>query len=818
MKTLQLMLLVPVLLWAACLQAVPLLSVEQTRQFNALCSGTGALPASTLQTGVLVYDSVNARVASLHDQLPASIRADSVATTGVVMCLQETEVVLETCTLNLFFTLPRVLPTYRLQLRPVRNPGKKPLDTTLAGAPPPTCANPGAIASGQTSLRGTLPALSAVLTLLGNARVSSADDDGDGYSNLAEWIGDSSAIDTNSPGPTALISTNGTSALVVGEGETLTIQLSLQPAGKQGLTTDYFVWAEARGQLYAYVHGSGFRPATGKLLSVRAPAVPLTNFALATLPGLGIGDYTLHFEAAISDGTTLASTATISVKPSQWQFVEVGKAAGLNHIHGFKQIADGIARDRQLMAAGVAAGDFDNDGWVDLYVTRGSIGANLLYRNLGDGSFVDVAATAGVGITGEENSGATFADYDGDGWLDLLVAGINNSEQPRLFRNNRNGSFTDSTVAAGIPAVSQSMGSSFADYDRDGDLDFWLTHWAADTQQKYLFRNNGNGTFTDSSRNAGIADDVMNDFTANFADINNDGWPDVLVAADFKTSQVYLNQRNGALLRATPATISDENGMGAAVGDYDNDGDLDWFVSSIHDTRPTELNLSPSLLGITWGQSGNRLYRNRGDGSFDDVTTLTGTRSGGWGWGACFADFNNDGYPDLFHVNGYDSSALPATTPFPFRTDASRLFINDQSGGFTEQAVGLGITDNQQGRGIVCFDYDRDGDIDLFVANNGQAPLLYENRGLKAHWLQVRVAGEAGNSEAIGARVYVTANGNTQMRELSAGSNFMSQNPVIANFGLGNTTRVDSVRVVWPSGTERLLTDIAADQLLLIDK
>ena len=814
-----LLFLLPVLLpVSSSLLAAPLLSVQQTRQLNSLCSGTGALPASTLQTGVLAYDSVNARVSPLHDALPSAIRADSVAATGVVMCVQSGEVVLETCSINLFFTLPRVQQRYQLQLRSVRNAGQQPVGAMLAGSAPPACANPGPIAAGQTSLRGGLPPPDDVVKLLGELRLSTADDDADGYSNLAEWIRDSSATDASSPGPTALITANGSTALVVAEGEALTLQLSLQPAGKLGLPTDYFVWAEARGQLYAYLHGTGFRPANSKQLSVRATALALSNFPLVTLPGLGIGDYTLHFEARINDGSVLDSTASISVQPSQWNFVEVSKTAGLNHTHGFKQIADGIGRDRQLMAAGVAAGDFDNDGWIDLYITRGSIGANLLYRNLGNGSFVDVAANAGVAITGEENSGATFADYDGDGWLDLLVAGINASEQPRLFHNNKNSTFTDVTGSAGIPLISQTMGASFADYDKDGDLDFWITHWAADTQQKYLFRNNGNSSFTDISRSAGIADDLMNDFTANFADINNDSWPDLLVAADFKTSQVYLNQRNGNLLRTTNATVSDENGMGGAVGDYDNDGDLDWFVSSIYDTRPADLNLSPSLLGITWGQSGNRFYRNRGDGSFDDVTTLTGTRSGGWGWGSCFADFNNDGHLDLFHVNGYDSSTLGSTTPFPFRTDASRLFINDHNGSFSEQAVALGINDNQQGRGIVCFDYDRDGDMDLFVANNGQAPLLYENRGLKAHWLQVRVAGEANNSEAIGARVYVSANGLTQMRELSAGSNFMSQNPAIAYFGLGNAMQVESVRVVWPSGAERTVAGVAADQLLLLGK
>ncbi|MES2603821.1 MAG: CRTAC1 family protein, partial [Pseudomonadota bacterium] len=227
--------------------------------------------------------------------------------------------------------------------------------------------------------------------------------------------------------------------------------------------------------------------------------------------------------------------------------------------------------------------------------------------------------------------------------------------------------------------------------------------------------------------------------------------------------------------------------------------------------------LSKQQLGITWGVTGNRFYNNRGDGSFADVTDITGTRSGGWGWGACFADFNNDGWLDLFHVNGYESS-LNNQSPFPFRNDPSRLFINDHQGGFRERAVELGIADNKQGRGLVCFDYDRDGDVDIFVANNEQAPLLYENRGLHQHWLQVKVGGEQQNSEAIGARVYLTVNGVTQLRELNAGSNFMSQNPVIAHFGIGKAVSVDEVRVVWPSGATRTLTGVGVDQVLLIEK
>jgi hypothetical protein len=167
-------------------------------------------------------------------------------------------------------------------------------------------------------------------------------------------------------------------------------------------------------------------------------------------------------------------------------------------------------------------------------------------------------------------------------------------------------------------------------------------------------------------------------------------------------------------------------------------------------------------------------------------------------------------------VNGYASPA--GITTAPFEQDPSRLFVSDQQGGFTERAVALGIADKGQGRGIACFDYDRDGDIDIYVANNRQAPLLYENRGLTRHWLEVDVAGEALNSAAIGARIYVTVDGTTQMRELNAGSNYMSQNPALAHFGLGSATRVEILRVVWPSGDVRELLDVAADQILTVTK
>jgi hypothetical protein len=819
--------------------AAPLLSAQQRNSLTGICAATGtALTATNTQTGVLLYDTAGSLPAA-HDELPATLRAASFAASGLVVCRTTLATEVETCR-SAFFSFKRVRVDHALRVVAVRAPRTTLASTQLQGSAPPACNAAGTITSDTTAIYGDAPTLDALLAFLDSSGVNRNDTDGDGLDNLSELVQLLDPLDAADPGALTIVTANNSKDLRLDEGEALTIKLTFKPGQYFKQPADYYLWSESRtGGIFSYIHPGQFVATDAPLLSARAKAIVLDEFPVLTLEGLGVGDYTLHFEVRVNGTTAFTDTATFTISPNAWHFTDVASAAGITHLHGYDPVASDvdISRDRQYMAAGVAAGDYDKDGWVDLYVTRGSLGPNLLYRNLGDGTFVDVAAAAGVvpaercphaGVALDglcEYAGATFADYDGDGWLDLLVSGINTTTQPKLFRNNRNGTFTDVTATAGIPIISQSMGSTFADYDKDGDLDFWITHWTANRQNKYLFRNNlsesGSATFTDASVQAGIPNELMGDYTVNFADINNDGWPDILVAADFSTSQVYLNQRNGSFGNATTTVVKgaknggtgDENGMGAAVGDYDNDGDLDWFVSSIYDARGPGSALSGAQ---SWGDSGNRFYMNPGTGIFSDITSFTGTRAGGWGWGACFADFNNDGYLDLFHVNGYDSADFNTE---PFRQDASRLFINDHEGGFIERSVALGIDDKGQGRGIVCFDYDRDGDIDIFVANNQQQALLYENRELpQAHWLHIRLEGERQNSEAIGARVYVTAGGVTQMRELSAGSNFMSQNPVYAYFGLGDSTTVDSVRVVWPSGDERTLEQVPGDQVLYIAK
>ncbi|TDI89067.1 MAG: CRTAC1 family protein, partial [Candidatus Dadabacteria bacterium] len=405
----------------------------------------------------------------------------------------------------------------------------------------------------------------------------------------------------------------------------------------------------------------------------------------------------------------------------------------------------------------------------------------------------------------------------GDGFLDLFIGGISPTGVS-FFLNNGDGTFSNITAGALETAVlsKNTFSAAFGDYDHDNDLDLFMTHWGrrgvldlGDTSE-HLWRNNGDTTFTDVSIASGIASTYQGEpdftFSPTFADINNDGYLDILIAADFLTSEVFINQKNGTFINTTnPNVIIDQNGMGAAVGDYDNDGDLDWFVSSIFlPDDPKE-------------RYGNRLYRNNGDGTFEDVTVAAGVDHGFWGWGSCMYDFDNDGNLDLLHVNGFgfppDGDGAPE-----FFADPTRLFISNGNGTFTERALELGLDDTGQGRGIVCFDYDKDGDIDIFITNNNQSPKLFRNDGGNTNnFLSIKLNGLSPNREGVGSRVTITVNNQNQIRELRVGSNFVSQNPVRAHFGLGNAELVNLVQVDWADGETTVLQNVSSNQFLEID-
>ena len=479
-------------------------------------------------------------------------------------------------------------------------------------------------------------------------------------------------------------------------------------------------------------------------------------------------------------------------------FVEIAEQVGLDFSH---QMANGDNLFGQ--SGGVGAGDYNNDGWVDLYAIGGDDRPSLLLTNSGDGTFVDVASQVGLDLFGKA-SGPSFADIDGDGLLDLFVGNVDDGE-PKLFLNTGDDGFLDITLESGLELPGNNISAAWGDFDQDNDMDLLLAHWSLEVSEsnRYLWRNNGDLTFTNVSDETNLYWDSEGDlsFAPGFADINNDGLQDILFVADGGTSKVFLNQANGKFTDITTEQISDKSGMGSAIGDYDNDGDLDWFVSSI--SRGSQ---------DTQRIFGNRLYQNQGNGEFIDVTNAAGVREGYWGWGSCFNDFNNDGNLDIFHVNGFygQSNFL--------LVDPSRLFMSNGNGSFTERSVELGIDDTGMGRGIVCFDYDRDGDQDIFVANHDQPARLYCNYGNQNTFVNIRLEGQSPNVQALGARIYVTTGEVEQMRELNANSNYVSQNPVEAHFGLGAANNIDKIRVVWPGGIESIIEDVAVDQFLIIKK
>ncbi len=516
------------------------------------------------------------------------------------------------------------------------------------------------------------------------------------------------------------------------------------------------------------------------------------------------------------------------------RFNDATGASGIVYEHAYLNPTP--ASEPEEFGGGVASGDFDGDGLVDLFVLRGDIGPNLLYRNLGDNGFEEVAEAAGVAYTKSpgqnyRHSGPAFADIDGDGDLDLFLGGIE-YDPSFLFRNEGDGTFADVTPGSGIDTVAAryTLSAAFGDYDIDGDLDLFLTHWGTPrdvgdhVDTEHLWRNDtvdGVIRFTDVSLAAGISPDIIEPdpvesfggagfdytFSPTFARINGDRYPDLVITGDFRTSMVYLNNTDGTFRNVTDRdVIMDRNGMGSALGDYDGDGDLDWFVTSIWSR--------PDADGEQRFELGNRLYNNQ-DGVFEDVTERAGVQDGGWGWAACFADFDNDTDLDIYHTNGW-------IEPFPpdhFDMDASRLFVADGVGGFAEQALSAGVADRERGYAAVCADFDNDGDVDVFQAHRGidNAATLWRNDTEGNHYLKVRLVGSPPNTEAAGARIRATLGDQELLREIVIGSNYTSQNPTVQVFGLGSATMVDTLAVEWPDGATTTRANVASGQTLVLE-
>jgi hypothetical protein len=557
----------------------------------------------------------------------------------------------------------------------------------------------------------------------------------------------------------------------------------------------------------------------------------LTLTLIVTIYVTGCGGGSNQTQATTSPVLVLDTMVTVQPvncdninEVSNTAFSDVSRSAGLCYTPSSTKTDSAASR----MSGGIAVSDYDADGLLDFYVSHGRDGHGRLFKQTSDHQFVELTEQAGIVAT-SISRGAAFMDINLDGKPDLIsTQGGPNWLQ--IFANNGDGSFTDITQATGINLTKPAFSIAAGDYDLDGDLDLFFAHWLTDNTAnplEHLWQNQGDTSFIDDSQTLEIrtikgtflatdrSAEMEYSLTPIFADVNNDRYPDLLLTGDFNSSQLLINNSGVGFVDQTTDVFSDKAGMGAAVADYDNDGDLDWFVSAIGDPIANNLEFA--------AYSGNRLYKNQGMGHFVDATNEAGVRQAYWGWGSCFADFNNDGYQDLFVVNGYDGLSEEDSVRniyTIFNENPAVLYVNNGDNTFTERATELGAIHTQMGRGLACFDYDRDGDQDMFIANSGAAPTILRNNHFAQgqHFLNIRLQGLTANPQAVGARVYITVADEQRMIELQLGNNYLSQNPVEAHFGVGLAQQVDSVRIEWPGlgGDITEMENVAIDQFLVI--
>jgi enediyne biosynthesis protein E4 len=592
------------------------------------------------------------------------------------------------------------------------------------------------------------------------------------------------------------------------------------------------------------------------------------------------GPLLLSLTAPRSVPSTIATPPPSAEAAPGVAFVDVTSAAGLA---SFRHVSGSAEKNYIIDATGSGAAlvDYDNDGWVDAYLVNGSTWAALagrepappaaLFHNNRDGTFTDVTAAAGVG-NGRWGQGVCAGDFDNDGWIDLYVT---NYGRNRLYHNNGNGTFTDVGEAAGVAVDSWSTGCAFGDYDGDGKLDLFVAGYikldparlppappgpggarkpegpAASPPPEeqrgmgaayrpgmpyceyrgqpvmcgprglkgapdHLFHNNGDGTFTDVSVRAGVADAAgFYGFGVAFFDFDDDGKLDLFVANDSTPNYLYRNQGDGTFKDVSYASGAalDETGreqahMGVAIGDYDNDGRDDIHVTNFADDS-------------------NVLYHNDGHGLFSDVSYAAGIGRPSvpfLGWGAAFVDYDNDGRLDLFVVNGH---VYPLVDRFDWNTSYRQrpLLFRNVGGRFVEVggSAGPAMAGAWPSRGLAVGDVDNDGDVDALVNNIDDAPALLRNDGgnRAGHWLTVRLVGDPARKcprDAIGSVVYCTAGGVRMRGEVASGRSQLSQSDLRVHFGLGAATRVERLEVRWANGPTAAYDVPSVDAFVVIDQ
>ena len=517
-------------------------------------------------------------------------------------------------------------------------------------------------------------------------------------------------------------------------------------------------------------------------------------------------------------------------------FRDIAAEAGLTH--SFPNGGDtGKQYIIETTGSGVAFIDYDNDGYPDIFVVSGQGGTNRMYHNGGNGRFTDVTAALGLTSSGW-GQGVCTGDYDNDGYTDLFVTYWG---QNHLYRNLGGKRFEDVTAKGHLTQdrTRYNTGCAFFDYDNDGHLDLFVANYLkfdfATTpkaganpycfyrgmavncgprglpfEPNLLYHNKGDGTFEDVSERSGIARTTGHYSLAVLAqDVDDDGRPDIYIVGDQTPASLFMNQGDGtfseeAVLRGV---AFDENGrelsgMGLASADYDGDGFLSIFRSDFSDERKL-------------------LYRNAGHGQFDDVTMAAGLAGNTRfvSWGCAFFDFDNDTWKDLVVVNGHVYPEVDQLHIDIHNRDRAILYHNTGRGTFDDisEQAGPAVMAPHSSRGLTVGDIDNDGTLEVLVNNQNEPPSLWkQTRRAPGHWLTLKLVGTKSNRSAIGARVIVTSGGRKQIDEVHSGGSYLSQNELRLHFGLGSERRAGRIEVRWPSGQHTMLTDVDADQILTI--
>ncbi len=527
-------------------------------------------------------------------------------------------------------------------------------------------------------------------------------------------------------------------------------------------------------------------------------------------------------------------------------FVDVAKEAGLNT----PNVWGGVDHKRYIIEAkgsGLAFFDYDQDGWLDIYLTNGTrldakwpegkAPTSHLFKNNRDGTFTDVTEKSRLARTGWQ-TGVCVGDYDNDGWDDLFCCFWGHNI---LFHNNGDGTFTDVTKKAGVydDKYRWGAGCTFLDYDRDGRLDLFICNYIRLDPEKapspsdplcqwkgipvmcgprglpgdtnVLYHNNGDGTFSDVSEKSGILKPGPKySITAVSYDFDNDGWPDIYVAVDSQPSILFRNNHDGTF--SDVAVISgvaysenghEQAGMGIGVADYDCDGWLDIFKTNFADDTCN-------------------LYHNNGDGTFSDVTFASGIGINNQyvAWGCAFLDYDNDGWPDIMQINGHVYPEIDGQNIGQTFKNPRLVYKNLGKGQFKDVSaeLGPGISERFSSRGAAFGDYDNDGDIDALILNMNDLPSLLRNDGgNKQNWIKIKLIGTKCNRTAIGARVRVITGTHAQMDEVHSGSSVMSQSDLRLHFGVGKAQTIDAIEVKWPTTQKaERFTAVKVNQILTI--